>query len=105
MFRPGMERRRSAKARCRIRHVNATHSRLAASLATRVLLLPLLCVPARGQTLFLPLKGYFHPGRAMPVRWDTSTDTIQLSAPGAITSRVQTAGNPHGVFPWLVIDT
>jgi hypothetical protein len=103
MFRPGMERRRSAKARGRIGHVNATHSRLASSLATRVLLL-LLCVPARGQTLSLPLKGYFHPGRAMPVQWDTSTETIQLSAPGAITSCVQTAGNPHGVFPWLLID-
>jgi hypothetical protein len=63
-----------------------------------------ICISARGDTLSLPLKGYFHPGRAMPVQWDTSTETIQLSVSGAITSRVQTAGNPHGVFPWLVID-
>ena len=67
-------------------------------------ILSFLCITVRGDTLSLPLKGYFHPGRAMPVQWDTSTGNIQLSASGAITSRVQTAGNPHGVFPWLVID-
>ncbi len=40
----------------------------------------------------------------MPVQWDYSTGIIQLSASGAITSRVQTSGNVHGIFPWLVID-
>ncbi len=68
-----------------------------------------LCVNARGDTFSLPLKGYFHPGRAMPVRWDISSANslsgiIQLSASGAITSRVQPAGKPRGIFPWLVID-
>ncbi|HEX4053174.1 MAG TPA: hypothetical protein VHX86_02820 [Tepidisphaeraceae bacterium] len=64
---------------------------------------------AHADAVSLPLKGYFHPGRAMPVRWDISSGKsadgiIQLSASGAITSLVQWAGNPHGIFPWLVID-
>ncbi|HEY1922979.1 MAG TPA: hypothetical protein VGG44_09550 [Tepidisphaeraceae bacterium] len=41
----------------------------------------------------------------MPIQWDqSSVATIELSATGAITSRVQAAGNPNGIFPWLVID-
>jgi hypothetical protein len=75
--------------------------------ATRVFLFAIFfCIPARAETLSLPLKGYFHPGRAMPIEWNnlTSNETIQLSATGAITSRIQTTGNTHGIFPWLVID-
>jgi|GEM_PF-1445713 len=80
-----------------------------ASLSLILIILNCLCLDARGDTLSLPLKGYFHPGRAMPVQWDissanSSSGIIQLSAWGAITSRVQTAGNPRGIFPWLVID-
>jgi hypothetical protein len=52
--------------------------------------------------LSLPLRGYFHPGRAMPVRWEDS-QAIQLSASGAITTRLETIGQPRGVFPWIVI--
>lgn len=69
-----------------------------------------LCVrDVRANNVSLPLKGYFHPGRAMPVRWDISSGNssggiIHLSASGAIAARVQWTGNPHGVFPWLVID-
>jgi hypothetical protein len=82
------------------------NSGLTASLATRLpILLILLWLPARGDTLTLPLSGYFHPGRAMPVQWDgSSSGIIQLSASGAITSRVQTAGARRGIFPWLVFD-
>ena len=42
----------------------------------------------------------------MPIEWNnlSASGTIQLSATGAIASRIQTTGNPHGVFPWLVID-
>ncbi len=42
----------------------------------------------------------------MPIEWKnlSASGTIQLSAKGAITSRIQTTGNTHGIFPWLVID-
>ena len=56
------------------------------------------------QALSLPLQGYYHPGRAMPVKWgvaDSGSD-IQISAPGAIVSRAHPLGNPWGVFPWIV---
>ncbi|MGD0460951.1 MAG: hypothetical protein ABSB74_00540 [Tepidisphaeraceae bacterium] len=80
-----------------------------ASLVLIFIVLNCLCIDARGDTLSLPLNGYFHPGRAMPVRWDissanTSSGIIQLSASGAIASRVQWSGNPRGIFPWLVFD-
>ncbi|MGD0767204.1 MAG: hypothetical protein ABSB42_03170 [Tepidisphaeraceae bacterium] len=52
--------------------------------------------------LSLPLNGYFHPGRAMPVRWENS-QTVQLSASGAITTHLETVDRPRGVFPWIVI--
>jgi hypothetical protein len=68
-----------------------------------------LCQSASAQNLSLPLNGYFHPGRAMPVRWDSSSPptadtTIKLWAVGAVTSRVELSAAQHGVFPWLVID-
>jgi hypothetical protein len=61
-------------------------------------------VPA--SALSLPLEGYFHPGRAMPVKWDVadSGSDIDLRDAGAIASRVHPAGNPWGVFPWIVVD-
>ncbi len=55
-------------------------------------------------SLQLPLLGYFHPGRAMPVQWDVSSSSpIELSADGAIASSVSSGDNHHGVFPWLVL--
>jgi hypothetical protein len=56
----------------------------------------------RANALSLPLDGYFHPGRAMPVRWEDA-QTVQLSASGAITTRLETIDQPRGVFPWIVI--
>jgi len=57
----------------------------------------------------LPLDGYFHPGRAMPVRWDAARwgaapGTLELSAPGAITTQINWTGNPRGIVPWLAVD-
>jgi hypothetical protein len=52
-------------------------------------------------TLSLPLNGYFHPGRAMPVRWENS-QAIHLSASGAIATHLETVDQPRGVFPWIV---
>src|SRR5208337_186605 len=48
------------------------------------------------------LQGYFHPGRAMPVRWE-GLQAVQLSASGAITTRLETVDQSRGVFPWVVI--
>jgi hypothetical protein len=67
-----------------------------------------ICASVSADSLSLPLKGYFHPGRAMPVRWEISSrlagGDIDLSATNAITSRVQWTGSARGIFPWLVID-
>jgi hypothetical protein len=52
--------------------------------------------------LSLPLQGYFHPGRAMPVRWDNS-QAVRLSASGAITTYLDAIDQPRGLFPWIVI--
>jgi hypothetical protein len=63
----------------------------------------ILCTETvRANALSLPLQGYFHPGRAMPVRWEDS-QAIQLSASGAIATRLETIGQSRGVFPWIVI--
>lgn len=63
-----------------------------------------LFVINRADALSLPLEGYFHPGRAMPVKWDVgdSGSDFAISAPRAITTRVHPADNPWGVFPWIV---
>jgi hypothetical protein len=58
--------------------------------------------------LTLPLQGYFHPGRAMPVRWEFSQSPpggseIILSGDGAVTSRVSQIALPEGIFPWMVL--
>ena len=57
----------------------------------------------------LPLGGYFHPGRAMPVKWNvseppTSGGAIQLSASDAITTRLVLSGDPRGIVPWIAVD-
>jgi hypothetical protein len=64
----------------------------------------LLIFATTAHALSLPLQGYYHPGRAMPVKWDVpdSGSDIQISAPGAIVSRAHPAGNPWGLFPWIV---
>jgi hypothetical protein len=70
------------------------------------LLLCALCVlcatnvPANA--LSLPLQGYFHPGRAMPVRWEDS-QAVQLSASGSITTHLEAVDQSRGIFPWIVI--
>jgi hypothetical protein len=60
------------------------------------------CDVVNADSLSLPLDGYFHPGRAMPVSWQDS-QSIQLSAKGAITTRVDSVAQSGGVFPWIVI--
>jgi hypothetical protein len=70
--------------------------------AAFVFLLAACCV-CRAGGLSLPLDGYFHPGRAMPVRWEGS-QSIELSAPGAITTRVESSDQSHGIFPWIATD-
>jgi hypothetical protein len=55
----------------------------------------------RADPLSLPLHGYFHPGRAMPVKWDGG-QMAELSASGAITTRMPAPQNPRGIFPWIV---
>jgi hypothetical protein len=58
----------------------------------------------RADTLSLPLQGYFHPGRAMPVAWEIGRPgSIELWAEGAARSRVA-SGNTGGVFPFLTFD-
>jgi len=57
----------------------------------------------------LPLGGYFHPGRAMPVKWNVSEsaasdEIIQLSASDAVTTRLVLSGNPRGIMPWIAVD-
>lgn len=60
----------------------------------------------RGDTLTLPLQGYFHPGRAMPVQWDLSAAnaSIDLSADGAMSVRMDRVGSSVGVLPWLAVE-
>jgi hypothetical protein len=61
-----------------------------------------------GDSLTLPLEGYFHPGRGMPVRWEFSQSPapdsdIVLSGEGAITTRVSAIESSAGIFPWLIL--
>jgi hypothetical protein len=68
----------------------------------------LICGVCAADELTLPLQGYFHPGRAMPVRWDFSQpppsgSQIILTGDGAITSRVSGISLSQGIFPWLAI--
>jgi hypothetical protein len=59
------------------------------------------------QPLYLPLEGFYHPGRAMPVRWDAplAGGSLALSATGAVTTRILSLAQPHGAFPWLAINS
>jgi len=66
-----------------------------------ILLIPTL---AMADSLSLPLQGYFHPGRAMPVRWDLSrVGEIDLTADDAMGVTVPTPAALTGTFPFLVI--
>jgi hypothetical protein len=60
----------------------------------------------RAQSLSYPLQGYYHPGRAMPVRWDSPSagGSIELSAVGAITTRVNSTSQARGIIPFIVVD-
>lgn len=75
-----------------------------------LVLLMLLARPALGQgVMVLPLQGYCHPGRYMPVQvraWAHSKDyRIQLNAPGAITTYIRfDGGRLDAVVPWMPVD-
>jgi hypothetical protein len=57
------------------------------------------------QNLTLPLHGYFHAGRGMPVGADFSGGgVVEISGEGAITSRAVGEAGGHVVFPFLAID-
>jgi len=81
---------------------------------TKITALALLAVisiftPVHADDISLPLGGYFHPGRAMPVRWNVSPSaaigsSLQLFASDAITSRLIWSGNPRGILPWIPVD-
>jgi hypothetical protein len=63
---------------------------------------------AYADDISLPLEGYFHPGRAMPVKWNvsesvTSGETIQLSASDAVTTQLALSSNPRGIMPWIAV--
>jgi len=66
----------------------------------------LLASPCRADRLLLPLQGYFHPGRAMPVQWDLpgANASIDLSADGAMSVRVDRVSSSVGVLPWLAVE-
>jgi hypothetical protein len=58
----------------------------------------------------LPLRGYFHPGRAMPVKWNVSDafaagEAIQVSAADAVTTRILLSDKPRGIMPWIAINS
>jgi hypothetical protein len=59
---------------------------------------------ARADTLRLPLASYYHPGRAIPVEWNLTNagGAIRISADGAMTTQLPSAGASHGVFPFLI---
>ena len=57
--------------------------------------------PACADELSLPLAGYFHPGRAMPIRWrGTQSGELKISSDG-IATRATSSG---GVFPTIIIN-
>jgi hypothetical protein len=59
---------------------------------------------AMADSLSLPLHGYFHPGRAMPVRWNISRPgEIDLSANDAMGVNLPTPATLMGTFPFLVV--
>lgn len=59
-----------------------------------------------GQTLTLPLHGYFHPGRAMPAAADFSESGggVELTGEEAITTRFAGQPGAHVVVPFLALD-
>lgn len=59
---------------------------------------------ASAQTLSLPLDGYYHPGRYMPVRFEAAGVAgadVRLAAAGAVTTLIPTAAT--GVAPFLIL--
>jgi hypothetical protein len=61
---------------------------------------------SRAQTLSLPLHGYFHPGRAMPVACDFSGSpgSANISGQGAITTRIFSVTGTRAIVPFLAFD-
>jgi hypothetical protein len=61
----------------------------------------LITSAARATSVSLPLGGYYHPGRYIPVRFDVETESsFTISADGAVTTTAEYGG--HGVVPFLV---
>ena len=62
--------------------------------------------PAYADDISLPLNGYFHSGRAMPVKWSVSESSavIEISASDAVTTRLICSGRPPGIVPWIAVD-
>jgi hypothetical protein len=74
---------------------------VAAAALAAALAMPALC---RADTLSLPLQGYFHPGRAMPVAWEMARPaSVEVWADGAVRTHVESA-NPRGILPLLTVD-
>jgi hypothetical protein len=57
----------------------------------------------------LPLQGYYHPGRYMPIHvvasGQSEDDVVRINAPGSLWTWVKTqGGHVDAVVPWLAID-
>lgn len=63
-----------------------------------------ICVQVRADEISLPLGGYYHPGRAMPISWTASTASIQFFASDAVTTQLDCANTPRGIVPFLILD-
>jgi hypothetical protein len=57
-----------------------------------------------GDGLWLPLRGFYHPGRAMPVAWgfSGSSGPIKASLEGETSSVVASPQGNAGCFPWII---
>ncbi len=72
-----------------------------AARATIFLSMLLLSTVAHADAIHLPLNGYYHPGRWMPVEWESSGSlAIRIFSTDAITTEISNP-SPHGVAPFL----
>jgi hypothetical protein len=69
--------------------------------------LPFFC--AAQDSVTLPLQGYYHPGRYMPIHvvatGQSKDQTVRIDAPGSLWTWVKTeGGHIDAIVPWLAID-
>jgi hypothetical protein len=66
----------------------------------------LIAQAAAAQNFSLPLNGYFHPGRAMPIACDFfgSAGSAKLSGDGAITTQIFSVTGAKAIVPYLTFD-